>query len=64
MQIIKEGLTDQNEAARKGFSEYFTSSLPDPTTDFSFYFKVLDPKLLFMKEYYSQLPMIIIQHVF
>ncbi len=71
MLIIKEGLTDPSQGVRDACTEFLKASMiiEDEKTfhlkeDLSFLFQLIDCKQLFIKEYYIQLPFIIMRFVF
>ncbi|CDW89230.1 at hook motif family protein [Stylonychia lemnae] len=67
MLIMKEGLTDNNENVREQCIEFLKPSLfnEDGTLqDLSHLFKIIDCKKMFVKEYYMQLPFIIMRFIF
>lgn len=76
MLIIKEGLTDQSQGVREACMEFLRPSMTADgvdengaekrvlISDLSYLFKLIDCKLLFVKEYYIQIPFIIMRFVF
>lgn len=77
MLIIKEGLTDQSQGVREACMEFLRPSMTtvegadengaekrELISDLSYLFKLIDCKLLFIKEYYIQIPFIIMRFVF
>ena len=75
MLIMKEGLTDPSEAVRFECIEFLKSLLykaregqeeraPVMREDLSYIFKVIDCKMIFVKEYYIQLPFILLRFIF
>jgi len=71
MLIIKEGLTDPSQGVRDACTEFLkaTMLLEEEKTfslihDLSHLFKIIDCRQLFVKEYYVQLPFIIMRFIF
>ena len=71
MLIIKEGLTDQNPHVREACIDFLKASMTEQEgdtikmkEDLSYLFKIIDCKQMFIKEYYIQLPFIIMRLVF
>lgn len=68
MLIVKEGLTDPSPAVREACSEFLKPSMVTAegklAEDLSYLFKIIDCKLIFVKEYYVQLPFIIMRFLF
>ena len=71
MLIIKEGLTDPSQGVRDACTEFLKASMIieeeksySLIPDLSHLFKVIDCKQLFVKEYYIQLPFIIMRFIF
>ncbi len=76
MLLIKEGLTDPSELVRQACAEFLKRTMtvekesqgsqensPQLIDDLSHFFKIIDCKLMFVKEYYIQLPFIIMRYV-
>ena len=75
MLYIKEGLTDPNNLVREACLEFLKPSVCVPNSgdkenklemveDLSIMFKFIDCKSMFVKEYYIQLPFIIMRFMF
>lgn len=71
MMIIKEGLTDPSQGVREACSEFLKASMIieeeksfKMKEDLCYLFKVIDCKQIFIKEYYIQLPFILMRYVF
>eukprot|EP00347_Sterkiella_histriomuscorum_P002311 403368647 len=67
MLIIKEGLTDSSEFVRAECIEFLKPSLQNEDgtfKEFSHLFKLIDCRKLFIKEYYVQLPFLIMRFIF
>ncbi len=67
MLILKEGLTDQSLGVREACTLFLKPLLINENgliEDLSLLFKMIDCKQIFIKEYYIQLPFIIMRLIF
>lgn len=52
MLIIKEGLTDPSEYVRSACFSFLNQTLQSHENDYSYFFKIIDCKEMYIKEYY------------
>lgn len=68
MLIIKEGLTDASEEVRGACIEFLRQSMmteeQEVIADLSYLYKIIDCNQMFIREYFLQLPLVLMRYVF
>lgn len=64
MLIIKEGLTDMNALVRESCINFLKQTILAHLDDLSHLFLIIDCRKIFVKEYYMQLPFLILSLIF